>query len=111
MKMKTNPIFQSFIPGKMKKKSQSISINTIVVASIALIVLVVMIAIFTGKIKIFSGGARNCATQGGECAQDCYKLDGTYINLPGTNCEDNKGSGASDKCCVPIIKADISENN
>ncbi len=92
-----------------QKKAQSISINTIVVAAIALIVLVVMIAIFAGRIKIFTGGARDCRTQGGgECAADCgdfsEEMGGTYINLPGTNCEDNKGSGAIDQCCVPIIK-------
>lgn len=96
----------------MNKKSQSISINTIVVAAIALIVLVVMIAIFSGKIKVFAGGARSCATQGGECAEDCgdYSEEngGTYVNMPGTNCEDNKGTGAANKCCVPIIKSDPS---
>jgi hypothetical protein len=92
----------------MHKKAQSISINTVVVAAIALIVLVVMIAIFAGRIKIFTGGARDCGTQGGSCANDCAKVGedkgGTYINLPGTNCEDNKGSGADNLCCVPIIK-------
>jgi hypothetical protein len=98
---------------KMKKKAQSISINTIVVAAIALIVLVVMIAIFSGRIKIFTGGARDCRTQGGECAADCVKVgeenSGTYINLPGTNCEDNKGTDAEKYCCVPIIKS-VEEN-
>jgi hypothetical protein len=95
---------------KMKqKKAQSISINTIVVAAIALIVLVVMIAIFSGRIKIFTGGARDCSIQNGECAADCAivseKNGGTYINMPGTNCEDNKGTDAKKYCCVPIIKS------
>ena len=38
----------------MFKKSQSISINTIIIAAIALAVLVVLFVIFTGRFKIFS---------------------------------------------------------
>lgn len=38
----------------MLKKSQSISINTIIIAAIALAVLVVLFVIFTGRTKIFS---------------------------------------------------------
>ncbi|MBI2541144.1 hypothetical protein HYV80_00340 [Candidatus Woesearchaeota archaeon] len=38
----------------MLKKSQSISINTIIIAAIALAVLVVLFVIFTGRFKIFS---------------------------------------------------------
>ena len=40
----------------MNKKSQSISINTIIVAAIALAVLVVLFIVFTGRFKIFSEG-------------------------------------------------------
>ncbi len=93
----------------MNKKAQSISINTIIVAVIALIVMVVMIAIFSGKINLFTGGTRSCATQQGECSDDCTKVaeshgGGTYINVPGTNCEDDKSSTPKKLCCVPIIK-------
>ena len=38
----------------MHKKAQSISINTIIIAAIALAVLVVLFVIFTGRFKIFS---------------------------------------------------------
>ena len=40
----------------MNKKSQSISINTIIIAAIALAVLVVLFIVFTGRFKIFSEG-------------------------------------------------------
>jgi hypothetical protein len=70
---------------KMKRKAQSISINTIVVAAIALIVLVVMIAIFTGRMKIVTGNIRDCATQKGQCKDKC--LDSETI-IPGTSCDD-----------------------
>ena len=84
------------------KKAQSISINTIVIAAIALIVLVVMIAIFGGRIKIFSGGAQKCETQGGTCEDSCLGLgeEGSfYTNVPGTDCD-----AKEQKCCIPIIQ-------
>lgn len=37
----------------MQRRGQSISVNTIIVAAIALIVLVVMVAIFTGRMGTF----------------------------------------------------------
>ncbi len=41
------------------KKAQGISINTIIIAAIALIVLVILIAIFTGRMGIFGQGLDN----------------------------------------------------
>ena len=42
----------------MRKKAQSISINTIIIAAIALAVLVVLFLIFTGRFRIFSEGVK-----------------------------------------------------
>jgi len=42
----------------MFKKSQGISINTIIIAALALAVLVVLFIIFTGRFKIFSEGVK-----------------------------------------------------
>jgi hypothetical protein len=52
----------------MRKKSQGLSITTIIVAAIALIVLVVLIAIFTGRLGGFSSGVRGA---GLTCEQSC----------------------------------------
>ena len=41
---------------KVRKKSQGLSLNTVVIASIVLIVLVVLIGIFTGHIGGWIGG-------------------------------------------------------
>ena len=60
----------------MNKRGQSISINTIIVAAIALAVLVVLFAIFTGRIGIFSQGVKQTDT----CSQKCASL-----NLPVTS--------------------------
>jgi len=60
----------------LKMKKGDISITTIIVAAIALLVLIVMIAIFSGKINIFSQGYSDsttsakqnvCGANGGIC--------------------------------------------
>ena len=73
----------------MKRKGQSISINTIIVAAIALAVLVVLFAIFTGRMGIFTGGVKETDT----CAQKCASLNLEYKS---TVSADNKNS--PDKC-------------
>ena len=55
----------------MNKKGQSISINTIIVAAIALAVLVVLFAIFTGRLGGFTKGVQETDT----CAQKCSSLN------------------------------------
>ena len=54
------------------KKGQGLSMNVIVITAVALIVLVVLIAIFTGQMGDFSSGisdSRECQNLGGN---DCY---------------------------------------
>lgn len=49
-------------------KGQGLSITTIVVAAIALLVLVVLVAVFTGQFGGFAQGTRDCnALQGAQC--------------------------------------------
>ena len=91
----------------MKKKSQSISINTIIVAAIALAVLVVLFFIFTGRIGSFSQGVQETDT----CAQKCSSLnmgEGTHLQNVGDSCRDPAqkiaGSYKDGKygcCCTP----------
>jgi len=57
-------------------KAQGLSINTIIIAAIALIVLVVLVAIFTGRLGLFSKGlgeANTCVSLGGDCQADLCK--------------------------------------
>ena len=51
----------------MNSKGQSISINTIIIAAIALAVLVVLFAIFTGRLGLFSKGVQETTN----CDQAC----------------------------------------
>lgn len=50
----------------MNRKAD-LSLTTIIVAAIGLIVLIVLIAIFTGKIGFFSDDLASCTSKGGSC--------------------------------------------
>jgi hypothetical protein len=52
---------------KGRKQAQGISINVIIVAAIALLVLVVLSVIFLGRFNIFSQETASCESQGGQC--------------------------------------------
>ncbi|MCM2325591.1 MAG: hypothetical protein NDI94_03955 [Candidatus Woesearchaeota archaeon] len=85
-------------------KKGDISINVIVMAVIALLVMVVLIAIFGGRMKGFLTGARDCRTQGGECIEreECTPIENTIV--PITSCDDmNKDSDLDYVCCAPLI--------
>ena len=60
----------------MAKKAQGISLNAIIIAALALLVLVVLAMIFTGRIGIFTTEAKNCATMGGTCVGDTSECVG-----------------------------------
>ena len=91
----------------MNKKAQGISINTIIIAAIALAVLVVLFAIFTGRIGIFSSGVKDtdncfqkCESLGLPRRQDldqnqCAQQSGTFI---AAKFSDTPQNGC---CCTP----------
>ena len=67
----------------MNKRGQSISINTIIVAAIALAVLVVLFAIFTGRLGGFTKGVQETDS----CYQKCSSLSLPSISdLPQSDC-------------------------
>lgn len=76
----------------LKKAGQGLSITTIIIGAIALIVLVVLIAIFTGRFGLFSKGLESCL---GECS----KTPCTGASIPGTDC---KKQGKGDYCCIML---------
>jgi len=94
----------------MNKRGQSISINTIIVAAIALIVLVVLIAIFTGRLGIFSKGIAQtgtCESLGGKCQQS--RCAASEEEVPALNCNrdsdnDGKIENANDPFCCRLAK-------
>ena len=83
----------------MKTKAQGISVNTIIIAAIALIVLVVLIAIFTGRMGIWGQGldetqkGKKCEDADGEwkvkCESDETAIYGIFSDAkdhPGQSC-------------------------
>ena len=82
-----------------REKAQGMPINVINIAALALIVLVILLAIFTGRIKIFSENLQSCPAKQGECE-------------PGSKCPPNKALVTNtdcpkDKvCCVTVFNAE-----
>ena len=81
----------------LNRKSQGMPINTIIIAVIALAVLVVLIFVFTGKIKIFSSTIESCEAQGGGCDPD-GQCDQNQVKQSNAKCTQ---SGAV--CCIQIL--------
>jgi hypothetical protein len=79
-------------------KAQSLSINTIIIAALALLVLIVVIAIFIKGIGVLPGAVKDCATYNGVCQKSCVA---THTELTGqkTECADK-----NQKCCVPVTE-------
>jgi len=65
----------------MNKKAVDLTINTVVVAILAVLVMVVLFYVFTGKVGIFSKQLNTCP---GDCmaVDECRTAGGT--NLPGS---------------------------
>lgn len=83
----------------MEKSGQGISLNTIIIAAIALLVLVVLALIFMGRISIFDDETVSCQNNGGICVAsqtDCELEDGTIKTGENWKCQENE------YCCLPI---------
>ena len=80
---------------KIKRKSQGMPINVIIIAALALVVLVVLLAIFSGRVRIFSENLQSCTAKQGQCYPKSCPLNTALIT--NTNCpEDNV-------CCVQVL--------
>ncbi len=55
----------------MMKKAQGLSLQTIVISILALIVLVVVIFVFSGKIGDVKTSLDSCESKGGKCETPC----------------------------------------
>lgn len=89
----------------MDKKGQGLSINTIVVAAIAVVILVVIILIFTGKIGVFNQNVNSCKQNGGQCINPADTC--TNGRIMGYSC----GKGSNQKCCLSLDKPTDATNN
>lgn len=83
------------------KKAQGISINVIIVAAIALLVLVILSVIFIGRLGTFSSSVGECENKGGSCVlstDDCPEDKPTPFSE--WQCPDVDEE--SQKCCISV---------
>ncbi|MCK5283539.1 MAG: hypothetical protein KAK00_09115 [Nanoarchaeota archaeon] len=86
----------------MQKKAQGISINTIIIAVIALTVLIILIAVFTGRISLWGRGIDDIAKgegntcPGGNWKAICNPDDEQALYGIFSDAKDNPGM----TCCV-----------
>ena len=85
---------------QLYKKAQGMSINVIIIAVLALLVLVVLAFIFTGKIGQFSKATGDCKAISGDICD--YTCSSGYVQDNSRSClgEDNQPTGQV--CCVPV---------
>ena len=86
------------------KKAQSLSMNTIIIAALALLVLIIIALIFTGRIKLTREGIDACGNNGGRCmpktADACTGVDDKVLNY---RCLDaDKNPDPDQICCMTI---------
>ena len=102
----------------MNSKGQGLSMNTIILAALGLIVLVVLVAVFTGetgKVRLGLGEATDSA----KCASQCQQIGPDYLqnvfsgvdSASGSDNQCNTGDGWVDsglrmdklgKCCCKL---------
>ena len=83
---------------KMNKKAQGLSLNMVIMAAIALIILVIIVAIFTGNLGKFGVGVSACSTKSGTCKESC--VDGETAII--AKCPEAGQDETLIKCCVTV---------
>ncbi len=101
----------------MNRKSQGLSMQTIIIAALSLFVLIILILIITDKFSFFQENTGTCQSQGGICLSElnknrcgsdypikiwtegctCIKTDSA--DSKDKTCEKKGGKG---QCCMPI---------
>ena len=81
------------------KKAQSLSMNTIIIAALALLVLVIVAVVFLGRMGIWGQNVNDCASNGGTCSDGADCLTG-MTKHPSWKCYNGKEVDAGKTCCV-----------
>ncbi len=88
-----------------KKKKGDLTIQVVVLAALALIFLIVVVFVMTGKIQLFSKGLGDCENKGGQCLPEgsCYGTESSFTCQEETDvcclstCE-GRGGTCTDSC-------------
>lgn len=84
----------------MNIKSQSLSINTIIIAALALVVLAVLIFIFTNSNKKITENIGSCLTKGGKCADSLGGACSGDYSISIFVSGDCKNTNPKNLCCL-----------
>ena len=86
------------------RKAQSLSLNTIIIAALALLVLVIVAVIFTGRAGMFRQESGKCAAYSGTCQR--VACDGDFQRVVNYDCDldgdntPNEGQPIDGICCI-----------
>ena len=80
------------------KKAQGMPVNVIIVAALALMVLVVLVVIFSGKVKLFSESLQSCTAKQGQCKPS--PCQDNYASISNTECK------KPETCCVQVFSGE-----
>jgi hypothetical protein len=89
----------------MQKKGQGLSMNVIIITALALLVLVILMTIFMGRMNSGSRDIKTCESNGGRCfTDDCPKDEGWSRNpLSGVKCLNTDGTEREGEvCCIHV---------
>ena len=90
--MNQNNALQKF----SRKKNGELTLSVIVMAALALVVLIIMIAIFAGKVNLFNRDVSSCATKNGDCVKDAKSCSGQIVSF---TCE-KETDNPNPVCCI-----------
>jgi hypothetical protein len=84
---------------KTRKKAQGLSMNTIIIAALVLLVLVVLAIIFGTRSRAFNQGQSSCISKGGYCNKDpCGAAPTISSRGDSPDCRDKN----MDYCCFDL---------
>ena len=88
--------------GIFSKKAEGMSVNVIIVAILALLVLVVLSFVFAGKIGDFVKGTKDCRSIGGTCEFSVCDDQLGYKQVTTASCFDTAGKPTGFACCLKV---------
>ena len=80
----------------MNKKAQGLSLNTIIIAALVIMVLIILGLVFMGRMGTFGQKQDSCIGKGGTCRTEC--AEGEMQSLLGGDCPED-----DEYCCVTEI--------
>ena len=79
----------------MNKKAQGLSLNTIIIAALVIMVLIILGLVFMGRMGSFGQKQESCQAKGGTCRTECAEGQMETTGFLGGACPEEHS------CCIP----------